>query len=126
MSTKLLRNRTITNIPITKGRQTAKPSNELEKSDAPVHMYSDVVAARPPSPRAREEIAQSRPEPDPKSGPDEVTKSVVELDISSSEQDDIPWIPVQRRRARSLDSAKNSKYDKILKGKFYLRSNKKQ
>jgi len=34
------------------------------------------------------------------------------LDNSSSEQDDTPWITIQRRRARSLDSAKNSKYDK--------------
>ena len=34
------------------------------------------------------------------------------MDNNSSEQDDTPWITIQRRPTRSLDSAKNSKYDK--------------
>ena len=112
MSTKLLRNRTITNIPITRRRQTTKPSNELKNSKTPVHLYSDVVASRPPSQRAREEIALDRQEPDPKSRPNEIAKSIIDLDNSSSDQNDTPWITVQRRCVRSLDSAKSSKYDK--------------
>ena len=116
MSTKLLRNRTVTSIPVPRRRQTA-PSDRLETTEAPVRMYSDVVASRPPSPRVREENSrQSSAE-----GPDlrlaKVARPSTDVsdDESSSEQEDgTPWITVQRKRARSLDSAKKSRRNKNL------------
>jgi len=45
---------------------------------------------------------------------DEVIPPIAELIDSSSEPDDSPWITVQRRHARSLDSAKQNKNDKSI------------
>jgi len=94
--------------------QMAILSGPLKTAESPVCMYSDVVALRTPSLQLREEIAPSGPKEAPDFQLDDVIPPVDKLIDSSSEQDDSPWITVQHRRVRSLDSAKQNKYDKNI------------
>jgi len=116
MSTRVLRSKTIAeNTSKRTRRQTSLPGDEPETAEVATRMYSDVVASRPPSPRVREENPIRHPvEPVAVMQP---LTDIGDPDSSSSEPDEnngSPWITVQRKRARSLDSAKKSRYNKNL------------
>ena len=103
MSTRILRSRVATETRTQIPRKVSNPG-VTPVTDANARSYSDVAASRPPSPRQEEKPAETT------SRAAEVLKfsNYSSSESENSQDQDGPWTTVQRRRARSLDSAERS------------------
>ena len=86
----------------------------LETAEAPVRLYSDAVASRPPSSREENYLSPIEARD---SRADEDIRPITDANEDTSEESedsDPRWTTVRRRRAHSLDSTKKNLRNKEL------------